>query len=52
MPKKRGRKPKEIDPNAPPREPKPRGRPPIYKPNIDNELASKNPIGRPKLVSF
>lgn len=57
-PKKRGRKPKEIDPNAPPRMPKPRGRPPIHKPtngnDNDNDIDNimKNPIGRPKIVQF
>lgn len=57
-PQKRGRKPKEIDPYAPPRMPKPRGRPPIYKPtnnignDFDNDIILKNPIGRPKMVSF
>ena len=49
---KRGRKPKEIDPDASPKTPRPRGRPPVFKQNIDIDNAPKNPIGRPKLVSF
>ena len=49
-PLKRGRKPKEIDPNAPPPPPpRPRGRPANIKKN-DAEIVQKNPVGRPRTI--